>query len=330
MTINIMDKYIEITRKQINEYMKLVFGRKFNKKYCDAYTEKYINIRYYNYYDEDIHSTIRRKIVYYIKQEQESLAINNIDDRILIEQMRIFYYYLVYFDNVTYCKDLRKTAEKIDKLRNKMLNKKEEGFAEKLYNTMQEYIQAKQDFIEKFESTDFYIKISNYPDRLNVYRINLKNNIKFPKVYSEFALKKAFETGIINEDKLLVEYYLTSIQILKDIIKQNFRRVYVVEFATTLLKKTNKIKNLLHIISNSAIQEKICIKIRYENFAKNREKIYELMKQGYNIALILDDSFEVNYKNIESLRLFKYIILNKHLDNYEEIKNNNIKNIIII
>lgn len=330
MTINIMDKYIEITRKQINEYMKLVFGRKFNKKYCDAYTEKYINIRYYNYYDEDIHSTIRRKIVYYIKQEQESLAINNIDDRILIEQMRIFYYYLVYFDNVTCCKDLRKTAEKIDKLRNKMLNKKEEGFAEKLYNTMQEYIQAKQDFIEKFESTDFYIKISNYPDRLNVYRINLKNNIKFPKVYSEFALKKAFETGIINEDKLLVEYYLTSIQILKDIIKQNFRRVYVVEFATTLLKKTKKIKNLLHIISNSAIQEKICIKIRYENFAKNREKIYELMKQGYNIALILDDSFEVNYKNIESLRLFKYIILNKHLDNYEEIKNNNIKNIIII
>ena len=32
MTINILNKYIEITKKQINTYMKLVFGKKFSKK----------------------------------------------------------------------------------------------------------------------------------------------------------------------------------------------------------------------------------------------------------------------------------------------------------
>ena len=30
MTINIMNEYIELTKKQINEYMKLVFEEKFN------------------------------------------------------------------------------------------------------------------------------------------------------------------------------------------------------------------------------------------------------------------------------------------------------------
>ena len=330
MTINVMDKYIEITRKQINIYMKMVFDRKFNKRYCDIYTEKYINIRYYNYYDTDANDTIRQKVIDHLKLEKKELAINNITDITLIEQMRIFYYYVLYFDNVIYYKDLRKTIEKIGKLRKKVLNKTDEDFEDRLYEAMNGYIKEKNEFIDKFQSEEFFLKITNYPDELNVHRINLKNNIKFTAVYSEFAIKKAFDAGIINEDKLMIEYYLTAIQILKDIIKRNFKKIYIVEFASTLLKKPKKLKRLLNIINNSAIQEKICIKLRYDDFMKNKEKIFQIMKQGYNIALILDSSFEITFKNIETLRLFKYILLNKNLKYYEKIKDKHIKNIIII
>ena len=52
------------------------------------------------------------------------------------------------------------------------------------------------------------------------------------------------------------------------------------------------------------------------------------MKNGYQIAIILDNTFEVNYKNIESLKLFKYVLLNKNLKQFEQIKEENIKNII--
>ena len=45
MTINVINEYIKIVKKQINEYMKLVFDNKFKKKYCDSYTEKYIKVR---------------------------------------------------------------------------------------------------------------------------------------------------------------------------------------------------------------------------------------------------------------------------------------------
>lgn len=330
MTINVMEKYLKITRNQINSYLKLVFESDFNKKYCDSYTEKYINVRYYNYYESDVNNTMRKKIIYQLSQEQETLAINNIQDKTIIEQMNIFYYYVLYFDNVVYYKNLKKKIEHIGKLRKKLLNKSSEKFEKELYISMRNYINQKKKFIEQFKSDEFYLKVSNYPDKLNVYRINLKNNIKFPSVYSEFAIKKAFETGTINENKLIVEYYLTTVKIIQDIIRNNFKRKYIVEFASSLLKKTKKLNNLINIINNTAIQEKLYIKIRYENYIQYKERIQELMRNGFNIVVILDNSFNVNFKNIESLRLFKFVILNKNLKQYEKIKNEKIKNIIII
>jgi len=63
MTINIMNEYIELTKKQINEYMRLVFEEKFNQNYCDLFTERYLSIRYFNYYENEFHETQRRKIL---------------------------------------------------------------------------------------------------------------------------------------------------------------------------------------------------------------------------------------------------------------------------
>ena len=330
MTINIMNEYIDITKKQIETYFKIVFGNKFNKKFLLEYTEKYINIRYYNYDETTFEGTPRKKIIERLNQVKENLESQYILNRDIIQQMCIFYYYILYFDNVVYYKDLKKTITKIVKLRQKLLNKSDENFEKDLYEKMTEYIQKKQDFINKFNSDEFYLKISNYLDKLNVFRVNLKNSIKFPKEYSEFAIKKAFEKGIIEEDKLIIEYYFITIKILQDIIKQNFTRNYIVEFACSLLKKENKLKNLLNIISNPAVQDKICIKIRYESYIKFKDKIHELMKNGFQVALILDNTFEVNYKNIESLKLFKYVLLNKNLKQFEEIKEEKIKNIIIL
>ena len=158
------------------------------------------------------------------------------------------------------------------------------------------------------------------------------NNIKFPLEYSEFAINKAFQMGLVNEDKLVVEYYLVVLQILRDILKLNFKRKYVLEFAETLLKKPKKIKSVLNIINNAAVQDKISLKIRYEYFLKNHETVYELMREGYKITIILDNSFEATFKNMESLQMFEFVIINRNLKQYEEIINNreNLHNIIEI
>ena len=242
--------------------------------------------------------------------------------------MCIFYYYVLYFDNVVYYKNLEKTIQKITKLREKILNKNNNGFDKILYEKMTEFIKQKEEFIKKFETEKFFIKISNYPEKLHTYRVNLKYNINFPLVYSNYAIEKAFTTGIIDEDKLIIEYYLITIQVLKDILKQNFTKQYIVEFSSTLLNKPKKFKKLLNIINNTAIQDKLSLKIRYEKFLKNKDKIYELMREGYKITVVLDNSFEVNFKNLENLNMFKYVIVNKNFKDYEEIKKR--KNIIEI
>lgn len=328
MTINIINQYIELTKKQINEYMKLVFENNFNKKYCDMYTEKYINTRYYNFYEKNENNTIRTRILDNLRELQEELEKKLYVDKKEIENIRLFYYFVLYFDNVVYYRDLEKIIQKITKLREKTLGKKKDGFDKKLYLKMTECIKQKEEFIKRFETNEFYIKLSNYPEKLHIYRVNLKYNIEFPLTYSNYAVEKAFATGIIDEDKLVVEYYLITMQILKDILKQNFKKQYVVEFSSSLLKKPKKLKSLLNIINSTSVQEKLSIKIRYGKFIKNKDKVYDLMRKGYKIAIVMDDTFEVNAKNLQSLDMFKYVIVNKTFKDYEKIKDR--KNIIEI
>ena len=61
MTINIMNEYIHLTKKQIETYLRLVFENTYDKKYNDIYSETYINSRYYNFYNNS-DTTIRRSI----------------------------------------------------------------------------------------------------------------------------------------------------------------------------------------------------------------------------------------------------------------------------
>ena len=333
MTINIMNEYIELTKKQINEYMKLVFEEKYNQTYCNIFSERYINIRYFNYYENEYHESTRKKILEHLKKVGEEIIINNIQDRELIETMRVFFYYVLYFDNVVYYKDLKQKISKINKVKKRVFNTETYDFEEKLYQKMQEIVNEKEELIKRFSSEEFYIKLTNYPDKLKVYRVNLKfQNIKFPLEFSDFAINKAFQMGLVSEDKLVIEYYLVVLQILKDVLKLNFKKKYVLEFAETLLKKPKKIRGFLNIINNPIIQEKISLKIKYEEFLKNSETVFELMREGYKITVILDNSFEPNFKNIESLQMFEFVIINRNLKNYVEIMNSieNLHNIIEI
>ncbi len=332
MSINIMDKYIEITKRQILMYFKMIFEDSYNKRYNDIYIDKYINTRYYNFfYDSDENSTIRKIILDELKKTQEYVISTNFQDKELIEQIYIFFCYFLYFDNVIYCKDIKNKISQISKLRKRLLNKDDEQFEVNLYKEMKTINFEKEDLLTKFETDEFFIKITNYPSVKNIYRVNIKQLIKFPVEYSEIAVNKVFNMGIINEDKLTIEYYLIVVQIIKDVIRQNFKKQYIVEFAETLLAKPKKIKGLLNIIDNAAVQDKVTLKIRNEYYLENKEKVYELMREGFRFAIILDNSFEINYKNMENLKMFKYVLLNKESKHYSQIMklNENVNNNII-
>lgn len=329
---NITDKYIIITKKYITKYLKLVFERKFSKKICDEYIKTYINVRYYNLYEKGNYYTLRKEILLNIKEKKERMIVDNYANEDLIENMAVFFFYIVYFDKVTPYKNLDKIINNITTLRKKILNKENEDFRQNLFDLVQDDSKEKEQLLSKFESNEFFLKISNYENTSNVYRVNLKYNIEFPEIYSTIAIEKAFNMTTVSEDKLFVEYYMISVKILNDILKGNFKKQYILEFSDTLLKKKQKMNRLMKIINNLAIQDKISLKIRYEQFNKNKEQIYELMRNGFKIAVILDSTVNTERTEIERLNIFSYILINKDASYYDDIMKNKkiLRNVIEI
>ena len=335
MTINVMEGYLNIVREKINKYMKLVFDNRYNKRIYDQYINAYIDIRYNNYSkaedDFDDGLTLRKKILHTLQAVENNILENNPEQKELVDCMRIFFYYILYFDNVVYYKSLENKIDQIYKLRIKLLNKNNEDFKDNLLNLLNETDKKEKEFFDEFRGEKFKLKISEYSKK-NVYRVNLETNIEFPEIYSQIAIKKAFNTGLVKEDKLYIEYYLIAIQIVNDLKKQNFKKQYIVEFADSILEKEKKIKGLLNILDSSCIQDKLSFKIRYKEYTKHKKEIEQLIKNGYHIAVILDDSFEVNSYEIQKLDMFKYVLVNESLEKYEQIKNykEQIKNMIQI
>lgn len=332
MTYNVLGEYIKITTKEINDYMKLIFENKYIKRISDKYIEAYLNVRFYNFYPKDDNLTFRKNFLNVIKLAEQNIAQENPKDIKLIENMGLFYYYILYFDKISYRKDINENIEKLYKLRAKILKKYDEDFKDKFYSTYEKYLKIKEDFINKFEDENFYLKITDYEGISNTHKVMLKYNIKFPMIYSNIAIQKVFDTGIILEDKLNVEYYLVAADVIQDILRGHFKRQYVVEFAPTILLKPKKMKSILNIINNPAAQDKISLKVKYEDFITYKEQIYELMRQGFRFAIIVDDTMDSSYSTLSKLNVFSYIIINKKLKNYDEIMENRVilKNIIEI
>ena len=334
MTINVMDEYLnEIVKDKIIKYMKLILDYKYDRKICGRFIDSYIKIRYNNYsnIDKEMRENIslRQRILEALQSTQKILIEDYPEDTVLIKNMHMFFYYILYFDGVVYYKNIEDKIDKIDKMRRKVLNRNNETFKEELRNLLQEFETKEEEFFDRFRTKEFELKISEY-NKKSVFRVNVKANIKFPELYSEIAIKKAFNTGLVKEEKLYIEYYLIALKIITDLKKLNFKRQYIAEFSDTLLKKDKKIKGVLNIINNEAIQDKLSLKIKYEKYKEFEQEIEDLIKSGFHIAIILDNSFEVNYYNIEKLNMFSYVIVNESLENYDEIMNyrNSIRNLI--
>ena len=245
--------------------------------------------------------------------------------------MEMFFIYVLYIDKVTPYKTIDDLVKNICRLRVKILKKEDEKFRKLLKDLIEDDIKKKEEYLKKFDSKVFSLKLTDYNSTNEVQRVSLKYHMKFSTIFSATAIERAFNTGTTSEDKLFVEYNMISAQIIKDIIKGNFKKQYIVEFADSLFEKKQKITRLLNIIDNSALQDKLSIKIRHETFLKYREDAYEMLRSGYKIALIADETIDTDRAELEKLKMFKYILINKDAPYYEEItRKKRLQNIIEI
>lgn len=327
MSTNIMNEYIKLTKKHMTQYMKLIFGAKFDKVIFEELLDSYINARYYDLNGDKSDNTLKAEILSEV--EKKKIKLKDKKNEETLEYMCAFFSYILYFDRVIPNKSLERTIESINGLRKRLLQK-ENDIIKELSDALEGNLLEIDNLLKKYESTEFYLKITNFSSFKTAYKVTLQYSFSMPKVYSRFAIEKALNTGMVVEDKLFVEYSLITVQIIRDIIKGNFKKQYIVELADTLFKKKQKLERLLNLTDNLAIQDKLNFEIEYKVFTENKEQVYALMQRGFKFACFLDDTFTADLKDIEKLNIFHLILISADITNgyYAVMENNNKLNII--
>lgn len=323
MPNNLMEQYVKNTRKFIENYSKLYLGDLYQKKISDEYIDVYIESRIHNY-GESEQKFFYKRIYTSLENKKNELkqTFEKKDEHSILKNLQM-YQSILYIDGVRPMLDLKEFIKITCQKRMLVYNlTKIPGLEPELFKLSKKYIDEKVSYLSKYESKDFELETTKYTLIDNTYKVYLNYNFRIPYIYSNKVIGEVYNEGIVNEDKLIIEYTLLTIKCIKEIDSGDFNTKYIVDFASSILTKQTKLKQTLRIIDNAAIQEKIYLKIDYKSFEENKEIIYELMQEGYRFAIIIDDTFKANSMNYKKLSMFYYIIVYENSKNYDNIKYN--------
>lgn len=321
MTANLMDQYIQNTRNNIKDFTKMFFGEEYNEEISNEYIDTYIESRIYNFGEgEDKFFYIRINSNLSIKKNELQMRFPKIEEKVLDDNLRI-YQFVFYIDGVRPMADLPQFCKLVCDKRNTQFELKSViNLEERLLKLIKRVNEEKESFFKKYETEYFSLNIEKYKLIDNTYKVDLNYEFKIPYIYSEKVIEEVYNEGVINEDKLMIEYTLLTLLCIKDINKGNFDTKYIVNFASSLYKKKQKLKQTLKILDNAVAQDKVFLKLNYQDFEENKELIYELMKDGFRFAIIIDDTFNPSIMELKKLSIFKYLLIAEQSKNFDEIK----------
>lgn len=300
--MNIASEYISFSQDSIKKYLMLILDHYFDQNIYDDMINAYINTRYYNLYPS-VSLKLEENIVYYLKK-----SVLNIDEKFKDKARYMFkmFKYMLYFDGAFECDSVRKLISEIKMFRLIELKLSDSNFESKLYNMLEEDLITKKKFLDSFSDNNFSMKYLKVKD--NIFYCILEHNLKFSKLYSEYAIEKVFSNKAISEQKLFVSYSLACVRALEDVIKGNFNNVYILDYVFSLVSKPKKNQRLLKTIDNDIIKEKLVLKIKYSDYISNHDWVYDLTRRGFKIALEIDSSFEFSEENNKLFKIFAFII----------------------
>ena len=332
--INIMDEYTTYTKKCLNNYMKYILDKKYDKGMVNKYIDKYIDVRYSNYLDENtIKDTLSKKIIKGISDVTAELVKtipdNKTDNLKTIEKIFKYVYNL---DSAYILESHSKIIENIGIIRDDLLSEANTDFPAIFEKMVREDIKKRKEFLDSFSSDTFSLVKTKLNKSSNLLRISVKDRIKFPELYSEIAIEKSRQKDSINEDIITIGYVLTTIEIINNIISNNFSNTYYISLPTSIFSKSTKKARLLNIIDNEYIIEHINLVITFSAFQQNKSTIIELMHKGFQFTISLDKTFEYCSDNLEYLEMFSNIFMLKDKYYYKDmLKNGKLgKRIIIV
>ena len=309
MDYNVIEEYISFNREKYLEFFKIILGSNYQKYLCSIFIDRYINVRYYNetnyLTEKDFVNRINKELVDLTKKLADD---DNIDD---IKNIVALFGYIIYFDDVGI---INHDMELINTLVTDDIIKveKKDDLKQLIKDWYTSLKKVKEIFNNAISTKDFNLLEKRLYKKLNY--LELEHNVKISNLYSEYAIDKAYNSGIVNEDKLFVTYILASSLVLNNAINLDFSRYYLVPIASTLFEKEKKFMRLINVINNPLSKKFISIKILYSDYKKNKSKINNLINDGYSFGIELDEKYT---GNTSELVLFPYIFVNEDSPEYE-------------
>ncbi len=320
---NIIEKHILKTQKRFKKYCNLILKSKYDRVIAEELIARYIDARYYNFEVDESIKIFYRRIFDSIKKRSLELIKATPEKKEIIDYTTDLFQYFFYFDFVRNNMEVDHIINKIADMRATRLNIKSaetadfiQGFAK----LVEEDTLEVQENLDLYYSDDFELEVKKINSKnKEFYRVKLLYNFELPKIFSQEAIDEVYNTDIIAEDKLFVEYPMVLNMTLIDILNGVFDKFYIVDFSVDLLSKKKKLEQILQMLDNQTAQDKIVFEVGFEEFKENKTEIFKLIKRGFGFALRTNENMPIfTIDEIKILDIFDCIIV--HPDDVNKSK----------
>lgn len=325
---NIIEKAMLIKKEEINELIELLNRNEELKKneptIKDKLIDSYIDAKYYNHcgnidlayngnnkmlrvdsllekLGENLKKSYKESDTKYSEKVDKFVKImtlvNHLEEDYKIEDLtkkkdtynkRILKY--IKFNDLSQ-KDLKKLITNLIKV-------------QRTYAGMVKFIQS------KIETNMFNLKFNKLP-RKDMYAVELEHNIQFSKVYSEYIVDKTYSEGIIAEDKVKVLANLLLSQLVKDMYAGEFNKKYFIYIPESLYAKDNKLDQVFDMLNDEFAKKNINILLAYNGLSDNKKIIKNLIKQGFNFSVDMNDVELLKKSDIKDLYILEHIFISR-------------------
>ena len=300
--------------KRLRKYSSMILKSKYDRTITDSLIETYIDARYYNSGVDESIKIFYRRVYDALKKKAQKMIEEKKDDREAIENCLYLFQYFFYFDFVRSNIPVEEVVDVISEKRVSKFNlrvSEDDNFNFELKNMVRSDMDEVLDYIDTFDTDEFLIEYSKINAKAsNVNRVEFDYNFDFPEIFNRDMIEETFRTDIIAEDKLFVEYSMITANALREVLAGNFKRIYVVDFATSLFSKAKKLEQILEIINNPMAQEKILLEVKFHDFMANKNSIFKLMKRGFRFCLKTSgDMKQFTNEELQLMNLFSLVVV---------------------
>ena len=191
-------EFIKFVNNFLTDYYKVLLDSKYDKNLVKPFIDKYIDVRYYNKYvvkendfterlNKELNNVAKELLLLYEKKSE------------LIKDIFALFSYVLFIDGCTHFNDLNVLLRTLFNDKNISLKYTSE-IKKSIITSVRNYISKKVDFFKVFSSDEFYLKGKKIANEL--YRIDLGQKCNLSKLYSDYAIDKAYNSQVVLENRV--------------------------------------------------------------------------------------------------------------------------------